>query len=131
MKLELTIAGVCWLVLALGHTVVGLRWVLPSLTPERLPSTPLGSSSWTVGMLRFTWLIVSLILLGFGVLFILLAFAPDADPKTLLLRWVAVLMLFAMALAVWNARHRPSSLLRRPAPLGFLLIAALSWAAST
>jgi hypothetical protein len=84
----------------------------------------------TLGMLRFTWNIASVLLLGFGILFITLALAPDADPKTLLLRWFAAIALAAAALACWNARRRPRSLLRLPVPLVLVVIAALSWTAT-
>jgi hypothetical protein len=130
MNVELAIAGLGWLVLAFAHTTLGLRWILPNLTKEGLPSTPVGSRSMTLGMLRFTWNIASLLLLGSGILFITLALAPDADPKTLLLRWFAAFSLAATALACWNARHRPSSLLRLPVPLVLVVIAALSWTAT-
>jgi hypothetical protein len=131
MNLELAIAALGWFVLAVGHTTLGLRWVLPSLTKEGLPSTPVGSRSMTLGMLRFTWNIVSVLLLGFAILFITFALAPDADPKTLLLRWFAAVSLAATVLACWNARRRPRSLLRLPVPLVLVVIAALSWTAST
>jgi hypothetical protein len=85
----------------------------------------------TLGMVRFTWLVVSVLLAGFGILLMALAWAPGADPKTLLLRWFAVLWLAATALACWNARRRPSSLLRLPVPLVFVAIAVLCWTAST
>ena len=42
----------------------------------------------TLGMVRFTWHVLSVLLLGFGILLLALAWAPDADPKTLLLRWL-------------------------------------------
>jgi hypothetical protein len=131
MKVELAIAGLGWFVLAFGHTTIGLRWVLPNLTKERLPSTPFGSPSMTLSMLRFTWHIVSLLLLGFGILLMTLAWAPGADPKTLLLRWFAGFLLAATALACWQARRRPRSLLRLPVPLVFVVIAVMCWAAST
>jgi hypothetical protein len=130
MNLELATAALGWFVLAFAHTALGLRWVLPSLTKEGLPSTPVGSRSMTLGMLRFTWNIASVLLLGFGILFITLALAPDADPKTLLLRWFAAIALAAAALACWNARRRPRSLLRLPVPLVLVVIAALSWTAT-
>ena len=41
MKVELTIAGISFAVLALGHWLVG-RWVLPNLTREHMPTTPFG-----------------------------------------------------------------------------------------
>jgi hypothetical protein len=55
MNVELAIAGLGCLVLAFGHTAIGLRWVLPNLTEGRLPSTPFGPPSMTLGMVRFTW----------------------------------------------------------------------------
>jgi hypothetical protein len=131
MNVELAIAGLGCFVLALGHTTIGLRWVLPNLTKGCLPSTPIGPPSMTLGMVRFSWQVVSILLVGFGVLLMALAWAPDADPKTLLLRWFAVLWLAATALACWNARRRPSSLLQFPVPLVFVVIAVMCWTAST
>jgi hypothetical protein len=121
------------LALAIGHTTIGRRWVLPNLnlTKGRLPATPFGSPSMTLSMVRFTWHIVSILLVGFAILLMMLALAPDADPTTLLLRWVAALWLAATALAGWQARRRPSSLLRFPVPLVFVVIAVLCWTAST
>jgi hypothetical protein len=131
MNVELAIAALGCLVLAFGHTTVGVRWVLPNLTKGRLPSTPVGSPSMTLGMVRFTWHIVSILLLGFGILLMALAGAPDADPRILLLRWFAALWLAATALACWNARRRPRSLLQFPVPLVFVVIAVMCWTAST
>jgi hypothetical protein len=131
MNVELAIAGLSWFVLAFGHTMIGLRWVLPNLTERRLPSTPFGPPSMTLSMVRFTWHIVSVLLLAFGILFMTLALAPDADPKALLLRWFAALLLSATALACWEARRRPRSLLRLPVPLVFVVIAVMCWTAST
>jgi hypothetical protein len=131
MNLELAIAGLGCFALAFGHTTIGLRWVLPNLTKGCLPSTPFGPPAMTLGMVRFTWQVVSVLLLGFGILFMGLAWAPGADPKTLLLRWFAVLWLAATALACWNARRRPRSLLRFPVPLVFVVIAVMCWTAST
>jgi hypothetical protein len=131
VSVELAIAGLGWFVLAFGHTVIGLRWVLPNLTKERLPSTPFGPPAMTLGMVRFTWQVVSLLLVGFGILLTTLAWAPDADPKTLLLRWFAAWLLAATALAGWQARRRPRSLLRLPVPMIFVIIAVMCWTAST
>jgi hypothetical protein len=131
MNLELAIAALGCFFLALGHMTIGLRWVLPNLTKGRLPSTPVGSPSMTLGMVRFTWHIVSILLLGFGVLLMALAWAPGADPRILLLRWFAALWLAATALACWQARRRPSSLLRLPVPWVLVVIAVMCWTAST
>jgi hypothetical protein len=130
MNVELGIAALGCFVLALGHTAIGLRWVLPNLTRGSLPSTPVGPPSMTFGMVRFTWQVLSILLVGFGILLMALAWAPAGDPKTLLLRWVAALWLAATALACWNARRRPRSLLRLPVPLVFVMIAVLCWTAS-
>jgi hypothetical protein len=130
MNVELTIAGLCCFLLAFGHAAIGLRWILPNLTARDLPGTPFGSPRLTLGMLRYTWHVVTVMLTGFGVLLVTLALAPDADQRTLVLRWLAALWLGATALAVWNVRRRPSSILRFPVPLVMLAIAALSWAAS-
>jgi hypothetical protein len=47
------------------------------------------------------------------------------------LRWFAAFWLAATALASWEARRRPRSLLRFPVPLIFVVIAVLCWTAST
>jgi hypothetical protein len=131
MNLELTIAALGWLVLAFGHTVIGAWWVLPDLKETRLPGTPFGPPSLTLNMLRFTWHIVSIVLVAFGVLFLILAWDPSADPRMLILRWAAAFLLGATALAVWQIRRRPRAVLRLPVPLVFLAIAAMCLAAST
>ncbi len=131
MNAELVIAGLGCFLLAVGHTTIGARWVLPNLTKGALPSTPFGPPAMTLGMVRFTWHVVSVVLLAFGVLFMTLAFAPHANPKILLLRWLAAFWLAATVPALWEARRRPSSLLRFPVPLLFVVIAAMCWTAST
>jgi hypothetical protein len=131
MKVELTIAGLCCFVLALGHTAIGVRWVLPNLSERGLPRTPFGSSRLTLGMVRFTWQVVSVLQVGFGILLITLALAPGADSRILLLRWLAAFWLAAAALAAWGARRRPSTILRFPVPLVMLVIAVMTWVAST
>jgi hypothetical protein len=131
MNIDLAIAGLGCFVLAFGHMMIGLRWVLPNLTKERLPSTPLGPPGMTLGMVRFTWHVVSILLVGLAILLMALAWAPGADPKTLLLRWFAAFWLAATALACWNARRRPRSLLRLPVPVVFVVIAVMCWTAST
>lgn len=131
MYVELAIAAVSCAALALGHATVGLRWVLPNLTRGSLPSTPFGPASMTLGMVRFTWHIVTVVLLAFSCLFMTLAWAADANPRTLLLRWFAAFWLAATITAFWNARRRPRSLLRLPVPFLFIVIAVMSWLAST
>jgi hypothetical protein len=130
MTAELVIAGACSLLLALGHTLIGMRWVLPNLSEARLPRTPFGPPSATLGMVRFCWQIISVILPGFGVLFLILALT-DADPKTLILRWGGALWLAAAAISLWNTRDRLRSVVRFPAPLFMAVVAVMCWVAST
>ena len=130
MNVELAIAGGSCAALALGHATVGLRWVLPNLRKGSLPNTPFGSASMTLGMVRFTWHIVTVMLLAFSALLVTLALAADANLKALLLRWFAALWLAATGMAFWNARRRLSSLLRLPVPLLFVVIAVMCWKAS-
>jgi hypothetical protein len=134
MNFELVIAGLICVGLALGHTTLGVVWVLPSLTEERLPGTPLGRPSLTVAMLRVTWYIVTVFVLAVGGILFTLAWAPDADPKTVLLRWLAAMWLVATAMAFLVAARRVRSvrgLLRLPVPLLWIVVAVLCWMAST
>jgi hypothetical protein len=123
MRLELAIAGLACFLLAVGHTTVGVRSVLPRLAEANLPAR-------ARAMVRFTWYVVTLNQLGFGILFVTLAAAPGADAKTLLLRWFGAMWIAATALVAWNARHRPRSLLRPPVAFVFVLLAAMCWTAS-
>ena len=129
MKVELTIAAVSCAALAVGHWLVG-RWVVPGLRRDRMPSTPFGPSSMTLGMVRFTWHIVTVMLLAFGALLTTLAWAADADPRTLLLRWFAAFWIVGTVTVFWVARRRPTNLLRLPVPVLFVIIAVMCWIAS-
>lgn len=133
MDVGLAIAGLISVALALGHTTVGVVWVLPHLTEERLPSTPFGSSPMTVAMIRVTWFIVTIFALASGGLLIMLAWDAAADPKMLLLRWFAVMWLAATAMALWVSRpavRNLRNLLRLPVPLLWVVVAVLCWKAS-
>lgn len=130
MKAELALAGACCLLLAFGHTAIGVRWILPILEKANLPGTPFGPPAMTLSMLRFTWYVVSLMALGFGILLLTLASDMDVDAQKLLLRWLAVFWLAATAMALWQVRRRPSNVLRLPVPLVFLLVGVLCWAGS-
>ena len=131
MTAELAVAGAACFLLAAGHASIGARWVLPSLRQVRLPSTPFGPPSLTLSMLRFTWDVVTLFLAAFGVLLVTLAADRDVDLQTLLLRWFAALWVVATLRAWWDVRRRPSALLRLPVPVVFVLLAVLSWSASS
>jgi hypothetical protein len=136
MDVGLVIAGVICVAMAFGHETIGVVWVLPSLSEEHLPRTPFGSPSMTVSMLKVTFHVVTIFVLGLGVLFIALAWAPSSDAKTFLLRLFAVMWLVATAMAILvatrGARGLPGlrGLLRLPVPLLWVVIAVLCWNAS-
>lgn len=130
MNVELIIAGLSCATLAVGHWLVG-RWVLPGLEAKRMPSSPFGPPSMTLGMVRFTWHIVTVVLVAFATLLITLAWFGDDDPRTLLLRWFTAFWLVATVTVFWVARRRPRNLLRLPVPVLFVVIAVMCWTAST
>jgi hypothetical protein len=134
MKAELAIAGVLCVAMGLGHASIGWRWILPSLTEERVPRTPFGPPAMSVSMLRVTWYIVTVFAVGMGGLLLTLAFDSGADPMTQVLRWLAGMWLVATAMAAWLAGIRVRKLrglLRLPVPLVWLVVAYLCWAASS
>lgn len=133
MDVQLGIAGLLSVLLAIGHATLGLRRVLPGLTEERLHGTPFGSPSMTLSMIRVTWHIVTIFALSAGGILLTLAFT-DADPRSTLLRWFAVMWLAATAMAFWVAKpdlRNPRRILRLPVPLVWVVVAALCWMAST
>ena len=131
MNIGLAIAGLICVLMAIGHTTIGLVWVLPSLNEESLPSTPLGRSSMTGGMVRVTWYVVTIFALGMGGLLITLAWDGAVDPRTLMLRWFAGMWFAAAAMAAWIVRRRPQNLLRLPVPLLWVVVAVLLLRASS
>jgi hypothetical protein len=130
MNLPLTIASVTCLALAFGHAAIGLRWVLPGLKGT-LPGTPFGPPSFTIAMVRFTWHLITLMALAFGILLMVLAWPAATDVKTLLLRWFGAFWLAATAMACWHVRHRPRDSVRLPVPVLFMVVAVMCWMAST
>jgi hypothetical protein len=104
--------------------------VLPHLTKTGVPATSFGSAAVTVGMVRFTWHMVTLVLLTFAGLLLWLALATDVEPKALVLRWLAVLWLAATAMGIWMARRRLTNLIRLPVPIVSAVIGVMCWKAS-
>ena len=129
MNVALVVAGVLTLGLAVGHATIGLRWVLPHLTEERLHDTPVGPATTTRGMVRVTWHIVTIFALACGAVLLILALAPDVDPRTVVLRGLAAMWAAATVMALYVARSR--NLLRLPVPMAWTVVALLCWQAST
>ena len=58
MSVGLGIAGLIAVVLAVGHASIGVFWVLPRLSEDRLPATPFGPPPTTLAAIRVTWHVV-------------------------------------------------------------------------
>ena len=131
MDVGLGIAGLICVVLALGHTTIGVVWVLPGLAKDRLPDSPFGPRSMTLAMLRVTWFIVTIFALGSGAILIALAWDAAIDPRTLLLRAFAVMWVVATAMALVVTGRPTRRMLRLPVPALWIVVAVLCWTAST
>lgn len=133
MDVALTVAGIACLAMAIGHTLIGVMWVLPGLDESRLPTTPFGPTGLTASMLRVTWYIVTVFVAALGGVLLTLA-ADDGDPRSLVLRWFAAMWLTATIMAMVVSLRRVRSLrglLRLPVPLVWVIVAVLCWQAST
>lgn len=133
MNALLGVAALLCFLLALGHTAVGVLWVLPGIKDESMPRSPFGPPAMTAGMIRVSWFIVTIFVSALGGLLLTLALDGGADARTLLLRWFAAMWVAATVMALWVARRRlrePRTLLRLPVPLVWMVVAVLCWAAS-
>ena len=133
MDVGLAVAGLLCLGMGVGHTMIGVRWVLPGLTEEHVPKTPFGPPSMSLAMVQVSWFIVTIFVVAVGGILLTLAWDAAADAKTLLLRWFAVMWFVAaeMALSIaWRLYRSFRHLLRLPVPLLWIVVAVLCWAAS-
>ncbi|HYP22429.1 MAG TPA: hypothetical protein VEV43_02550 [Actinomycetota bacterium] len=130
MDVTLGTAGFLCLALAAGHTAIGVVWVLPGLDVERMPKTPFGPRSLTLAMVRVTWFVVTILVVGLAGVLLTLAVAPDADAETVLLRWFAGAWVATTAMSLWAGGGRGRQVWRFPVPLVWLVVAGLCWAAS-
>src|SRR6476646_1577891 len=124
MNVELAVAGWICVFLAAGHTTIGVRWVLPAITQEQMPATPFGPRSFTVGMIRITWFVVTVFALGMAGLLLTLAWS-DVDPRTAILRWLAGMWLAATVMVPFVSPIRGRSLgssARLPVPLLWIAV---------
>lgn len=130
MSIAVLVAGVLCLVLAVGHTTIGLKWVLPRFDVDSLPRTPFGPPSATARMLRVTWHVVGVMQLGVGTLLIALASRGGSADRTLALRWLGTTFAVVAVTMLWPGRRHPRNLLRAPIWMLAITVAALSWASS-
>ena len=129
MNAELWIAGIATLSLAVGHALVG-RQILPALRGVDLPPTFFGGRATSLGMLRFTWHIVTVMLVALSALMLLLAIPEIGDPIEMTLRWVAGFWLAATLTVLWVGRRALPTLLRLPMPYVFAGLCILLWIAA-
>lgn len=119
----LTIAAVLCVVLALGHSYLGERYILIRLLRrENLPHL-FGSDVFTKRTLRFAWHITSVAWLGFGVLLLAQA-TGDTSPRSTL-RILAWTFLAQAIVTVVGSRGR------HLAWIPFGAIAGLAWLAAS
>ena len=118
----LTTAAALCLVLALGHSYLGERYILIRLfRRENLPHL-FGSDVFTRRTLRFAWHITSVAWLGFGALLLAQA-AGDSSPRTVL-RILAWTFVAHAVVTIVGSRGR------HLAWIPFGAIAALAWYAA-
>ena len=132
MDIGLAVAGPICLGMGVGHTLIGVRWVLPGLAEEHVPRTPFGPPSMSLAMIQVTWFVVTIFVVGLGCILLSLAWDADADAKTLLLRWLAAMWLFAATMALslaWRRNRSFRHLLRLPVPLLWVVVGVLCWIA--
>jgi hypothetical protein len=124
--MSLDIAGALCLLLAGGHTVVGHRWILPHLPKESLPATPFGGSANTAVALVIAWNIVTIAVVGFGVLLIGVAGRHASAERSLMLHILAVLFAAASVTTIWPSRRHFRNLARgAPVWVAMIVVAAL------
>lgn len=131
MDAAVTVAGLIAIGLGVGHATIGLVWLLPAATRDPLPGTRIGPPSATESMIRVTWHIVTIFALASGGVLLVLAWLPDADPRTVLLRGFAVMWITATVMAIYVIRPRWRTIVRLPVPMLWTVVAVLCWQAST
>jgi hypothetical protein len=132
MDAGLVVAGAACIAMAAGHETIGLRWILPTMTGNHLPRTPIGPPSTSASMIRITWHVVGIFAGAVGGLLLTLALT-DSDPRAALLRWFAAMWAAATVMAVVVAplrRRNATAAARLPVPLIWLVVAALCWIAA-
>jgi len=137
MDAAVGIMGLLCLAMAVGHTVVGLIWVLPRVEETSFARTPFGPPSMSLAMVRVTWFIVTIFAATVGGVLVTLAWVPDADPYVVVLRWFAAMWLVAAGMAFFVAvsrmrdvRKMTRSLLRLPVTFVWVLVGIVCWKAS-
>ena len=134
MDVGLAVAGLLTVALGLGHETLGVVWVLPRLDAGRLEPTPFGSPGMTRAMISASWHLITVFVLSMSAVLLTFAWAPDTDPRTLVLRALAVAWVSAAIVASTiglRGAPRARDVLRLPVPIFFAVVGVLCWVAST
>jgi hypothetical protein len=123
----LLVAGIVCLLMAAGHTTIGLRWVLPRLPEASLPHSPFGGGDMTAAFLTVSWHVVGITLLTFAVILSVLAHGVLGDAGTVSVRGIGLIFATTALMVLWLARRRPADLLRAPMWVLFVAVAGLCW----
>lgn len=129
MSTSFLLAAVLALLFAVGHSTFGELLVLRRLRAADLPATVFGPGSTSVVLMRATWHMLGAAWLVMGAALIYCAIDP-AEPSRVNIAWfIATSYTCSACIAIGSAvPHGPRTLVRHPAPLGFVLVATLVWA---
>jgi hypothetical protein len=127
MNLALAVAGTLGIAAAAVHGIVGDR-LLRRIDRATLPQSPIGGPNSTFGLIHVSWHLVTIAFLLSGIAL----FAISGSANAALVRGVATFLAalyacFAALALGYSAARLPSALLRHPAPIGFVVTAALIW----
>lgn len=125
MNAYLLSAGIVSLFMAVGHTTIGLIWVLPRLSRDSLPRSPFGGGDMTSTFITVSWHVVGLTLLAVAAALLLMSRGHLAPDGAIVVRAIGSLFATTTALVLWLARRRPAGLLRAPMWLLFVAVSAL------
>jgi hypothetical protein len=131
MNVMLIAAGSLSLAMAVGHTTIGVRWVLPHLRDEALPSSPFGTGAMTANFIVVTWHAVGVMLVSVGVVLSVLATRSLSGDGAIAVRGVGAMFAATTLVVLWLARRRPKGLVRAPMWLLFIAMALLCWLGAT
>jgi len=125
MNIGLVIAGSLCLVLAIGHTLVGLRVV--DRFARTFQPTQFGDGALTRGAVVFTWYALSVMLTTTGAILLALAQGEPADDRGEVVLLIGASYAAATVLLALRNRRRPSDLLRTPVWALMIVITVLCW----
>jgi len=99
-------AAILILLTCIAHSYLGERYILTRLFRRELPKL-FGDDSFTKGVLRFCWHLLSVVWLGMAVILVMAAGAPESDFRTGSLMTIGIVMLLSapFPLVLTRGRH--------------------------